>query len=67
MLFIYNFNLNLAATGALGMGANIWYLRTIVHVEVLHQFEFFFSDVENTETLDVDYYTLIGEYTYARI
>ena len=41
LLFIYNFNMTLAATGALDMGANVQYLRTIVHVEVLHQFDFF--------------------------
>ena len=48
--------MTLPATGVLGMDANIQYLRTLVHGEALRQFEFFSADVEDTETLNVDYY-----------
>ena len=56
LLFIYNFNMTLAATGTLDTDANIQYLCTLVHGEELHKFEMLSSDVENTETLNVDYY-----------
>ena len=34
----------------------IQYLCTLFCGEALHQFDFLSSDVENTETLNVDYY-----------
>ena len=40
----------------LGMDANIQYLRTLVHGEALRQFELLSSDVEDIETLNMDYY-----------
>ena len=48
--------MTLAATGKLEMDANIQYLFTLVRGEVLRHFYLFFNDVENTETLNVDYY-----------
>ena len=56
LLFICNFNMNLAATGTLDTNRNIQYLCTIVCGEALGQFDFFRADIENTETLNVDYY-----------
>ena len=57
LLFIRNFNTNLAATGMLNMDTKIQYLCTLFLAEVLHKFCLLFADVENTETLNVDYYT----------
>ena len=48
--------MTLPATGVLGMDANIQYIFMLVHGESLRQFEFFSADVEDTETLNVDYY-----------
>ena len=38
------------------MGAKIKYIRTLVCGEALRRFYLLFADVENTETLNVDYY-----------
>ena len=38
------------------MDTKIQYLRTLVHGEVLRQFDLLYADIENTETLNVDYY-----------
>ena len=38
------------------MDANIQYLHTLFHGYALHQFYFFSNDLENTKTLNVDYY-----------
>ena len=56
LLFICNFNTTLSATGTLYMGAKIKYIRTLVCGEALRRFYLLFADVENTETLNVDYY-----------
>ena len=48
LLFIYNFNMTLAATGTLDTDADIQYLCTLVHGEELHKFDMLSSDVENT-------------------
>ena len=56
LLFIHNFNMTLAETGALYMDAKIQYLRTLVYGEALRQFDLFSADVENIETLNVDCY-----------
>ena len=55
LLFVRNFNMSLAASGMLKAGAKYQYFRTLVHREALCQFYWFSSDVEITETLDVDY------------
>ena len=41
LLFVRNFNTNLAASGMLEAGAIIRYLRTLFHREALHQFDSF--------------------------
>ena len=38
------------------MDADIQYLRTLVRGEALNQFDLLSFDVENTETLNMDYY-----------
>ena len=55
-MFILNFDMTLAATGMLDMDEKIHYLRTLVRGEELCQFGLLSADVENTETLNVDYY-----------
>ena len=55
LLFIRNFNMNLAATGTLDMDENIQYLCTLVLGEALRQFDLLSADLENTETLNLDY------------
>ena len=49
--------MTIAATGTLDMDVNIQYICTIVGRELLYQFDLLSSDVENIETLNVDYYT----------
>ena len=56
MLFIRNFNMTLAATQTLDTDAKIHYICTLLCGEALRQFDLFSADVENTETLNVDYY-----------
>ena len=55
LLFVRNFNMTLAATGTLDMGAKIQYLRTLVYCKALRQFDSFYSDMKITETLNVEY------------
>ena len=55
LLFILNFNITLATTGTLDMDAQIQYLLTLVRGEAFRQFELLSADVENTETLNVDF------------
>ena len=57
LLFISIFNTNHAETRMLEMDTNILYLRKLFRGEALHHFDLFFSDVENIETQNVDYYT----------
>ena len=56
LLFIQNFNMTLAATGTPEMDAGIQYLIMLVRGEGLHQFDLFSADIENTETLNMEYY-----------
>ena len=56
LLFIRNFNMTLAATRIMDTDTIIQYLCTLVSGEELGQFDFLSPDVENTETLNVDYY-----------
>ena len=56
MVFIRNFNTTIVVTGTLEMGVEIHYLHTLVGGEALRKFELLSSDVENTETLNTDYY-----------
>ena len=48
--------MTLVATGMLYMDGKIYYIRTLVCGEALHQFDFLYDDVENKETLNVYYY-----------
>ena len=55
LLFICSFNMTLAVSGMLEADTKFQYLCTLVRGEVLRQFESLSSDVEITETLNVDY------------
>ena len=55
LLFIRNFNMTLAVTGTLEMDAKIQYICTLVSGESFHHFELLSTDIENIETLNVDY------------
>ena len=46
----------IVTTGTLDMDAKIQYICTLVHSGALRQFDLLSSNVENTETLNVDYY-----------
>ena len=46
--FLRKFNMALAASGTLDMGAKVQYLCTLVRVEVLRQFDSLSADVECT-------------------
>ena len=54
-LFVRNFNMTLAASGALEADAEFQYLRTLVRGGALRQFESLSDNVESTKILDVDY------------
>ena len=54
LLFVRNFNINLAASGILEAGAKIQYLCTRVHLRSLRHFDSLFSDVESTQTINVE-------------
>ena len=54
LLFVRNFDMNLAATGTLDMGTNIQYPRTLVRGEVLFQFDLLSDYLKNTDTLNVE-------------
>ena len=51
MLFVSNFNITLAASWMLEVGAKYQYLCTLVRGEALRQFDSFSDDVESAETL----------------
>ena len=56
ILFVQNFEMNLADTGTLEMEAKVQYLCTLLFGEALRQFYSLYIDVKNTETyLYVDY------------
>ena len=48
LLFIRNFNITLSSTGTLETDGNIQYLCTLVHGEMLHQFDLLYVNAENT-------------------
>ena len=48
--------MTLAATGMLDIYARIQYLCMLVHGKTLRQFDFFSTEIENTEAINVDYY-----------
>ena len=55
LLFVWNFNMNLVATGILEMDAEVQYLFRLVHGEDLLQFGLLYTDLENMDTsLTVD-------------
>ena len=56
LLFICNFNMTRTATGNMYMDAKIQYLLTLFHGEAFCQFVLLSAEVENTETLNVDFY-----------
>ena len=56
LLFRLNYNITLMVTGTLDMDMKIQYLCTLVCGEALCQFDLFSADVENIETLNVEYY-----------
>ena len=56
LFFIWNFNMTLAATRTQEKNAKILYLLMLVCGEVLRQFDFLSSDVENMDKyLSVNY------------
>ena len=55
LLFVINFNTTLTASWALEADAKFQYLCTFVSGEALHQFDSLADDVENIETLNMDY------------
>ena len=55
ILFIRKSNMTLAATGTLDTDAMIQCLCTLVHGEALYQFDLLSADIENTETLNMDF------------
>ena len=55
LLLVRNFNMTLVESGMLEVGAKYQYLGNLVRVEALRQFDSLSSDVEGTETLNVDY------------
>ena len=54
LLFMSNFNMNLAVTRIMDTGTKIQYLSIIVHGIALCQFESFSADVESMETINVE-------------
>ena len=55
LLFISNFNMNLEVPGTLKSGTNIQYLRTIVHVEALSQFDTLSTEVGSATPENLKY------------
>ena len=54
LLFVRNFNMTLATSGTIETSAEIQYLCTLVRGESLRQFDSLSSDVEITQTLNVE-------------
>ena len=52
--------MTIATTGTLGMNAKIQNLCTIFHGEALIQFYLLYNNVENTVTLNSDYYIKVS-------
>ena len=55
LFFGRKFNMTLVESGMLETDTKFQCLHTLVHGEVLHQFDSFSADVESTETLNVEY------------
>ena len=56
LLFVWNFNITLSATGTQELDTKIQYLHTLLYGEALRQFDLLSSDVENLDTsLTVNY------------
>ena len=55
LLFVRNFNMNLAASGTLEAGVKYQYLLTLVCGKALRQFDLLSTDIEGTHTLNIDY------------
>ena len=53
LLFMRNFNMNLAASGTMETGAKIKYLRMLVRGEALRQFDSLSADVESTKKVNM--------------
>ena len=54
-MFVCNFDMTLAASGILEAGAKYQYIRNLVRVEALSQFDSLSDDVESAEILNVHY------------
>ena len=54
-MFLRNFIMTLAASGALEVGVKYQYLCTLVCREALRPFDSLSADLEGTQTLNVDY------------
>ena len=52
LLFVHNFNMNLAMSGMLEAGDKVQYLCTLVCVEGLRQFDQLSADLESTQPLN---------------
>ena len=63
LLFVHNFNITLSSTGTLETDTKVQYLHTLVRGEALHQFDFLYADVENTDNKLSDY-LLMGSAWY---
>ena len=55
LLFVYNFNLTLPASGGLEAGVKYQYLRNLVCGEALRLFDLLYVDLKGTETRNIDY------------
>ena len=53
-LIVCNFNMNLDEKGRLETTVKVQYLRTLVHGEVLRQFDLLSTDLESTNPLTVE-------------
>ena len=60
LLFVQKFQTTLAASGNIEMEAKVKYLCTLVHGEVLRQFDLVSADVKNTGTQSYVDYLLKG-------
>ena len=54
LLFVRNFNMTIVASGTQEAGAKSQYLRNIVHIEALRQFDSLCADVKSKQNSNVD-------------
>ena len=54
LLFMRNFNMNLAASGTMEKGTKIKYLRKLVRGELLRQFDSLSADEKSTEKVNMN-------------